>query len=57
MYAAISHGRTCGDQDSIPVFRDPQTGRGYRRLYFYQVHLYHWLETNGYGRFLADNDF
>ncbi len=24
--------------------------------YLYQVHLYHWLETNGYGRFLADND-
>jgi DNA excision repair protein ERCC-4 len=24
--------------------------------YLYQIHLYHWLETNGYGRFLADND-
>jgi ERCC4-type nuclease len=24
--------------------------------YLYQVHLYHWLETNGYGRFLADLD-
>jgi ERCC4-type nuclease len=24
--------------------------------YLYQVHLCHWLETNGYGRFLADND-
>lgn len=24
--------------------------------YLYQVHLYHWLETHGYGRFLADND-
>ncbi len=24
--------------------------------YLYQVHLYHWLETNEYGRFLADND-
>ena len=24
--------------------------------YLYQVHLYHWLEANGYGRFLADND-
>ncbi len=24
--------------------------------YLYQVHLYRWLETNGYGRFLADND-
>ena len=23
--------------------------------YLYQVHLYHWLETNGYGRGLADN--
>jgi ERCC4-type nuclease len=24
--------------------------------YLYQVHLYHWLETNEYGRFLTDND-
>lgn len=24
--------------------------------YLYQVHLYHWLETNDYGRFLTDND-
>jgi hypothetical protein len=24
--------------------------------FLYQVHLYHWLETNDYGRFLADND-
>ena len=24
--------------------------------YLYQVHLYHWLESNGYGRFLADDD-
>jgi ERCC4-type nuclease len=24
--------------------------------YLYQIHLYHRLETNGYGRFLTDND-
>jgi hypothetical protein len=24
--------------------------------YLYQVHLYHWLKSNGYGRWLADND-
>ena len=24
--------------------------------YLYQVHLYHWLETNDYGRCLVDND-
>jgi hypothetical protein len=24
--------------------------------YLYHVHLYHWLESNDYGRFLADND-
>ena len=24
--------------------------------YLYQVHLYHWLEINGYGRCLSDND-
>jgi len=24
--------------------------------YLYQIHLYHWLESNDYGRFLADND-
>lgn len=23
--------------------------------YLYQVHLYHWLESNDYGRFLSDN--
>jgi hypothetical protein len=24
--------------------------------YLYQVHLYHWLETNDYGRFLSEQD-
>jgi ERCC4 domain len=24
--------------------------------YLYQVHLYHWLETNDFGRYLADRD-
>ena len=24
--------------------------------YLYQVHLYHWLESNDYGRFLGDDD-
>lgn len=24
--------------------------------YLYQVHLYHWLETNGFGRSLSDRD-
>jgi hypothetical protein len=24
--------------------------------YLYQVHLYHWLETNDHGHFLIDND-
>ena len=24
--------------------------------YLYQVHLYHWLEANGHGRFLSDDD-
>jgi ERCC4-type nuclease len=24
--------------------------------YLYQVHLYHWLEANGYGRYLAEED-
>jgi hypothetical protein len=24
--------------------------------YLYQTHLYHWLESNDYGRFLSDND-
>jgi ERCC4-type nuclease len=24
--------------------------------YLYQVHLYHWLEANDHGRYLADND-
>jgi ERCC4-type nuclease len=24
--------------------------------YLYQIHLYHWLDTAGYGRYLADED-
>ena len=24
--------------------------------YLYQIHLYHWLESNDYGRFLSDSD-
>jgi hypothetical protein len=24
--------------------------------YLYQIHLYHWLESNDYGQFLSDND-
>jgi ERCC4-type nuclease len=24
--------------------------------YLYQVHLYHWLDSNGHGRYLADDD-
>ena len=24
--------------------------------YLYQVHLYHWLESNDHGRYLSDND-
>ena len=24
--------------------------------YLYQVHLYHWLESNDYGRFMSDQD-
>jgi hypothetical protein len=24
--------------------------------FLYQAHLYHWLETEGQGRFLADDD-
>ena len=24
--------------------------------YLYQVHLYHWLEANDFGRYLADGD-
>jgi hypothetical protein len=24
--------------------------------YLYQIHLYHWLEANDFGRFLSDND-
>ena len=24
--------------------------------HLYKIHLYHWLESNDYGRFLSDND-
>jgi len=31
-----------------------EAGRQRMGFPFYQVHLYHWLETNGYGRYLVD---
>jgi hypothetical protein len=34
-----------------------QLGEKLVASYLYQVHLYHWLETNDYGRFLTDNAF
>jgi hypothetical protein len=33
-----------------------QLGEELVASYLYQVHLYHWLETNDYGRLLIDND-
>jgi hypothetical protein len=33
-----------------------ESGDGGIASYLYQVHLYHRLESNDYGRFLADND-
>jgi hypothetical protein len=24
--------------------------------YLYQIHLYHWLESHGYGRYLSEDD-
>ena len=33
-----------------------ELGSGIVASYLYQVHLYHWLETNDYGRHLVDSD-
>lgn len=33
-----------------------QLGEEIVASYLYQVHLYHWLETNGYGNNLSDDD-
>jgi hypothetical protein len=48
---------------SLPGFRFPflctethELGEELAASYLYQVHLYHWLETNNHGRFLTDND-
>ncbi len=37
--------------------RDPhELGEELAVSHLYQVHLYHWLESNDHGRFLTDND-
>jgi hypothetical protein len=42
---------------SLPMQRNaPSLLEELVAAYLYQVHLYHWLESNDYGRFLADND-
>jgi ERCC4-type nuclease len=33
-----------------------ELGEEFVASYLYQIHLYHWLETNDFGRFLTDND-
>ena len=33
-----------------------ELGEEFVGSYLYQVYLYHWLESNDYGRFLVDND-
>jgi ERCC4-type nuclease len=33
-----------------------ELGEEFVGSYLYQVHLYHWLESHDYGRFLSDND-
>jgi ERCC4-type nuclease len=33
-----------------------ELGEEFVGSYLYQVHLYHWLEFNDYGRFLSDDD-
>jgi hypothetical protein len=46
--------------ESSPVERkdveNHELGEEIVASYVYQVHLYEWLETNDYGRFLVDND-
>jgi hypothetical protein len=33
-----------------------ELGEEFVGSYLYQVHLYHWLESHDYGRFLSDHD-
>jgi ERCC4-type nuclease len=46
-----------GLQVPFPCSETHELGEELVASYLYQVHLYHWLESNDYGRFLADNDF
>jgi len=45
-----------GLQVPFPCAETHELGEELVASYLYQVHLYHWLETNDYGRFLSDQD-
>jgi len=45
-----------GLQVPFPCTEPHELGEELVASYLYQVHLYHWLETNDYGRFLSDQD-
>jgi hypothetical protein len=53
---AVIDGRAEGIATAFTLHK---TSRAWRELvasYLYQVHLYHWLEANGYGSSLTDGD-
>jgi hypothetical protein len=47
-----ARGFACAFRDH----RNHELGEKIVTSYLYQVHLHHWLETNDYGPFLADDD-
>jgi len=50
--------RACGAAGEVPFVcsETHELGEELVGSYLYQVHLYHWLESNDHGRFLSDND-
>jgi ERCC4-type nuclease len=45
-----------GLQIPFPCSETHELGEEIVASYLYQIHLYHWLETNDFGRFLIDHD-
>jgi ERCC4-type nuclease len=45
-----------GLQVSFLCTNTPELGEEMVASFLYQAHLYHWLETEGHGRFLTDGD-
>ena len=57
---ATGGGGARGTQIHVPkaavIVDTHELGEEIVTSYLYQIHLYHWLEANDHGRYLADND-